>query len=285
MVKNFIILALSLFSWHRPGPVGMSVRFLMIFLLFFGGNSLNAQDMLLTIVGREIPCLIDKVDSSFVTFTPLGQLKVIDKTLINKITPRKLILLDGSEKNVVFDIAAYDVKGPYVYYREIEKTKKRTSRYNYFSCYYNSFDTLLPFQDTLLIKKMEEVLYVQLDSTKKKFELTVDQQRAYTYGCRSARKNFISPWSTMGGVATGLTGGLMLSPFYAAAPAIIYAAINSAISPPLGQTSPQDKDYLANDYFLEGYTDEARVIKAKNSLLGAVPSLIFGILINYFRSN
>ena len=119
MVKNFVILAFS-FSC----------------MLYS-----NAQDMLLSLSGKETPCIIDNVDTSYVYYTPLGQLKAIDKTLIRKITPRKLFFWDGTVKNVVFDITAYDVKGPYVYYREIGKKKIKTKRYNYFSCYYNSFDT------------------------------------------------------------------------------------------------------------------------------------------------
>lgn len=243
----------------------------------------NAQDILLMLNGREVPCIINKVDTFFVFYSPLGPLESIDKSMVLKVTPQKLLMKDGTEKNVVFDMAAYDFKGPYIYFREKGKTEKRVDRYNYFSCTTNSFDTLLPFQDTIYLKKNEKVLYAQ-DSLHRKFELTIDEQRAFTYGRRSARKNFSSPWSTIGGIASGFAGGVVLNFFYAAAPAVVFCTVNGSIQPKMGKTGLEDEAYKNEEYFIAGYRSQAQKLKVKNSILGAVPALAVGILLKFFSS-
>ena len=242
---------------------------------------LKAQDILLTLTGKEVPCVVNKVDTFFVFYQPLGKLDFVEKSFVSKITPTKLLMKDGTEKNVVFDRAANDFNGPYIFFREMGKVEKRKDRYNYFSCTLNSFDTLLPAQDSIKLTSREQILYAQ-DSLHKKFQLTVEEQRAYTYGRRSAIRNFKSPWSTLGGVATGFAGGVILPFFYGAGPGVVYVAINGAIRPPVGPTSPEDQPYLQNEYFIEGYRNQARLIKVKNSVLGAVPSIGVGILVRYF---
>ena len=187
---------------------------------------------------------------------------------------------DGSTKEVVFDMVTFDPKGPYIFYRE-KKGEVIKDRYNYFSCTINRFDTLLPAQDSIPMLQMEKVLYAQ-DSLHKKFELAVDDQRAYTYGRRSARRNFTSPWSTLGGVAAGFTGGIIFNFFYAALPPLVYVAINSAIKPKMGKTNPGDQKYMSNEYFEDGYRQQARLLKVKNSILGSVPALAVGIVIRLF---
>jgi hypothetical protein len=251
--------------------------------LFLSLVGLRAQDILLTLGGKEVPCIINKVDTFFVFYTPLGPVESIEKSLISKITPQKLVLKDGSEKEVVFDRASFDANGPYVFYREKGKKERRKDRYNYFSCTVYSFDTLLPYQDSIPFIQTEKVLYAQ-DSLHKKFELTDDEQRAYTYGRRSARKNFTSPWSTLGGIASGLTGGIILNFFYAAAPAIAYTVINVSIRPKVGATDLRDQPYVSDELFIEGYRNQARMLKVQNSILGAVPSLAIGMLLRYFMT-
>lgn len=248
------------------------------FLLVLAG-SLQAQDILLTLTGKEVPCVVNKIDTFFVFFQPLGKLESVEKDKVQQITPQKLFFKDGTTKNVVFDRSANDFNGPYIFYREM-KAEKRKDRYNYFSCTINSFDTLTPYQDSITLRPNETILYAQ-DSLHKKFQLTQEEQRAYTYGRRSARENFTSPWSTLGGVAAGFTGGVVFNFFYAAAPALVYTAINSAIRPKVGITSKRDEPYKNDEYFIEGYRDQARLLKVKNSILGSVPGLAVGILIRY----
>jgi hypothetical protein len=142
---------------------------------------------------------------------------------------------------------------------------------------------LLPYQDSILLTQKEKVLYAQ-DSLHKKFNFTIEEQRAYTYGRRSARRNFSSPWSTMGGVAVGFAGGVILNFFYAAAPALVYGTINGAIKPKVGLTSPEDKDYLTNEFFIEGYRNQARSLKIMNSVVSAIPALAAGMVIRYFTT-
>lgn len=248
--------------------------------IFLLSAELKAQDILLTLTGKEVPCVVNKVDTFFVFYQPLGKLDFVEKSFVSRITPTKLFMKDGTEKNVVFDRAANDFNGPYIFFREMGKVEKRKDRYNYFSCTINSFDTLLPAQDSIKLTSKETILYAQ-DSLHKKFQFTVEEQRAYTYGRRSARENFRSPWSTIGGVAAGFTGGVVLNLFYAAAPALAYCAINSAIRPQVGKISSRDEAYKNDELFIEGYRDQARLLKVKNSILGAVPSLAIGIFIKY----
>lgn len=258
----------------------MARTLVFIAFLILIPTRLKAQDILLTLTGREIPCVINKVDTFFVFYSPLGPLEYTEKNSVSKITPHQLIMKDGTTKNVVFDMATFDPKGPYIFYRE-KKNEVTKDRYNYFSCTTNRFDTLLPAQDSIPIIQMEKVLYAQ-DSLHKKFELSIEDQRAYTYGRRSARINFKSPWSTMGGIAAGFAGGVVLNFFYAALPPLAYVSINSAIRPKMKKTDPRDESYLTNEYFEDGYTQQARLLKVKNSILGSVPSLAVGILIKLF---
>lgn len=247
-------------------------------LSIVGIMRIQAQDILLTLSGREVPCKLNKVDTFFVFYTPLSDLKTVEKSLVKTITPHQLIMNDGSTMDVVFDLQANDVNGPYIYYREKGKTDKRKDRYNYFSATTFRFDTLLPYQDSIAIKQYEKVLYAQ-DSLHKKFEFTPDEMRAYTYGRRSARKNFISPWSTMGGIAVGLPSGIALNFFYAAVPSLVYCAINGSIRPKVGLTSPEDKDYLTDEFFIDGYRNQARLLKVKNSVIASIPALGIGMAI------
>ncbi len=260
--------------------VNMVRKLIIIALAFSWVTQAKSQDILLTLTGKEVPCIIEKVDTFFVFYTSLGPLKAVEKSSVLKITPQKLLMKGGSERNVVFDLAAYDVNGPYLYYRE-KVDSKRKDRYNYFSCTTISFDTLLPYQDTIFLSKREKVLYAQ-DSLHKKFEFSIEEQRAYTYGRRSARRNFVSPWSTIGGVATGFFGGFALPFFYGAGPAVVYCSINASIKPKMGATDPQDADFVTNDYFIEGYRSQAQLLKVQNSVLGAIPALAVGIVTRLF---
>ena len=259
----------------------MTKKFLIIIFISLHFLSLPAQDVLLTLTGKEVPCVINKIDTFFVFYQPLGPLESIEKSLVQEITPRSLLLKDGTQMKVVFDLNAYDVNGPYIFYREPKKLEKMKDRYNYFSCTQNSFETLLPFQDSIKLKSTEKILYAQ-DSLHRKFELAVEEQQAYTYGRRSARRNFTSPWSTLGGIATGFAGGVILNFFYAAAPALIYTSINASIRPKVGVTDPKDAPYINNEFFIEGYRNQARLLKVQNSILGTVPALAVGIVFRYF---
>jgi hypothetical protein len=258
------------------------IKNLGILVLFYTSLlGVKAQDILLTLTGKEVPCVVNKVDTFFVFYSSLGPVQSIEKSLVKQITPQKLMLLDGTTMDVVFDRAAYDVKGPYIFYREKGKKELRKDRYNYFSCSIYSFDTLLPYQDSVALHCQEKILYAQ-DSLHKKFELNTEEQRAYTYGRRSARRNFGSPWSTMGGIAVGFAGGVILNFFYAAIPSLAYVSINAAIRPQVGVTSKEDEPYLNDELFIEGYRNQARLLKVKNSVLGTVPALAAGIVIRYF---
>lgn len=261
----------------------MAKNLIIVIFCFLSLASVKAQDILLTLTGKEVPCIVNKIDTFFVFYSALGPIQSIEKSLVKQITPEKLILNDGSFKEGVFDRTVYDINGPYIFYREKQKTEKRKDRYNYFSCNINRFDTILPYQDSIKLKQQEKILYAQ-DPEHKKFELPVEDQRAYTYGRRSARKNFSSPWSTMGGIGIGFAGGVVLNFFYAAIPSLAYVTINSAIRPKVGVTSKEDEPYLANELFIDGYRNQARLLKVQNSVLGTVPGLAVGMLVRFFSS-
>lgn len=259
----------------------MARNLIFISFLILVPIKLKAQDILLTLTGREIPCVINKVDTFFVFYHPLGPVKYVEKSEVDKITSHQLIMKDGSIKNGVLDMALFDPNGPYIFYRE-KRNEVTKDRYNYFSLTVNRFDTLLPAQDSIPVVQIEKVLYAQ-DSLHAKFDLTIEDQRAYTYGRRSARKNFQSPWSTLGGVAIGFTGGVIFNFFYAALPSLAYVSINSAIKPQMRKTDPRDENYKTNEYFEDGYRQQARLLKVKNSILGTLPALGAGIIIRLFN--
>jgi hypothetical protein len=100
-------------------------------------------------------------------------------------------------------------------------------------------------------------------------------------GRRSARKYYQSLLSTLGGVFFGFGGG-MLNLFVSPLPATIFTAVNGAIRPKIGKTGREDIPYLNEEFFIEGYRMQAVKKKLFNSLMGAVPALIGGIMINYF---
>lgn len=243
--------------------------------------SAPAQDLLLLLDGREIPCQLVQTDSFYVEYIPCKNVHFIEKSLVQEVYTDSLLLKDGTIKSVHIELDQIDIHSPYLPYRENRQKIRRTSIYKVFSTTTREVASFTPYEDSLSVFTEERVIYQQ-DTMVRKYELPENDMRAWVMGRRSARKNFHSPLSTLGGVFTGLAGGLLLNAFYSYVPAIAYTVTNTAIKPKVKITDTEDVPYLQNEYFIEAYRLQSARIKLRNSVIGAVPSLVGGVLIKNF---
>lgn len=257
----------------------MNLRiFLIVFFISFF-KSIHSQDILLRLTGREDYVDIEKIDTFFVWYYPIIKYEQLDKSNIKMIYSDSLIYNDGKVIKKKFASHLFDKNSPYIYcYETSNKTIKR-DRYKYFNVVQSNIKPISPYNDSIKIIQNEKILYGQ-DTMFTKFELAIEDQRAYTYGRRSARKNFQSPWSTLGGMAVGTIGGFFMSYIYGAIPGAAYLGINSGIKPKMKVISPSDSSYVTNEYFIQGYRNQAQITKIKNSLLGFLPAYGLGIVYN-----
>jgi hypothetical protein len=252
-----------------------------MFLLLATGNVSRAQDLLLLLNGKEIPCRIERTDSFFVEYQPLSCVKQIEKSTVSEARRDTLVLKNGKVMPVVFQTDSFNRESPYFYYRENREKTRRVSTYRVFNIREQNFTPVTPYDDTLLVQETETVIYQQ-DTMIRRFVLTEDEMRNWVMGRRSARKNFHSPLSTLGAAATGFAGGVSLNYFFSYAPAVVFTAVNGAIKPKVKHTGPEDQPFVQNELFIDGYRMQAAKIKLKNSLIGGLPAVVAGVLVNYF---
>ncbi|MCX7743712.1 MAG: hypothetical protein N2167_04010 [Flavobacteriales bacterium] len=248
----------------------------VINLLILNGYS---QDVILLLNGKEIPALVEKEDSIWIYYTQLTKAKYIEKSTVKEIRKTEMELLNGQVLPYVFLIDSFDRHSPYVYYRELKKpfTLRKEKVFNVRT---RSVVPFKPYDDSLKITEKERVIYHQ-DTLDRRFELSEYEMRCWVMGRRSARKHYHSPFSTIGGTLTGFGGG-MFNLFVAPLPATIFTAVNGAIRPKVGKTGKEDIPYLNEEFFIEGYRMQAGKKKLFNSLIGTVPALVGGVLINYY---
>jgi hypothetical protein len=240
-----------------------------------------SQDLLLLLNGPEIPCKLLHIDSLRLEYQPLGPLKQIEKSEVKEMRTDSLLLMNGNAMAVVLEMDSFERHSPYLFYREPGKRVKSASIYQVFNIRYRQMEPALPYQDSLRIRTDEKVIYQQ-DTMARKYELTPNDMRAWVMGRRSARRNFHSPLSTMGAAATGLAGGVLLNYFFSYAPAVIFTVVNITVKPKVKKVGPEDIPFLQNEYFQNGYRMQATKIKLKNSLIGGLPAVVAGVLINYY---
>jgi hypothetical protein len=150
----------------------------------------------------------------------------------------------------------------------------------------------------------ESVLYRQ-DSTLRNFELTEKEARAFVYGRRSARKNYESVYSYIGGGLFG-SASLVLNYFWAPGPALLFM-VGQAYMPPKAERvlehgpgnmfgpyaadtlppgiqaiSPTDTPFVNDPLFQEGYRLQAGKRKLRNALMTAVPAIAAGMVVRYY---
>ncbi len=251
----------------------------MMFLTSMFTVNMYSQDLILLLNGKEIPALVEKEDSLLIYYTRLSKAKRMEKSSLKEIRKTEMVLLSGQTLPYVFLIDSFDYQSPYVHYREVNKpvTVRKDKVFNVRT---RSIAPFSPYDDSLKITEKEHVIYYQ-DTLDQRFELTEYEMRCWSMGRRSARKHFQSPLSTLGGAFTGFGGG-MLNLFVAPIPATIFTAVNGAIRPKVGKIGKEDIPYLNEEFFIEGYRMQAGKKKLFNSLFGAIPALIGGIMINYF---
>lgn len=242
-------------------------------------QNVHSQDLILLLNGKEIPALVEKEDSTWIYYTPLSKARFIEKSALKEIRKTEMELLNGQVLPYVFLIDSFDHQSPYVYYRELKKPATLRKE-KVFHVRTRSVEPFTPYEDSLSIAEKERVIYHQ-DTLDRRFELSEYEMRCWAMGRRSARKYYHSPLSTLGGALTGFGGG-MLNLFVAPIPATIFTAVNGAIRPKVGKTCKEDEPFLKEEFFIEGYRMQAGKKKLFNSLIGAVPALVGGVLINYY---
>lgn len=259
----------------------LKIKTFCLLLSVFVTDRIHSQDIILMANGREIKCDIQQIDSTSISYYSLKKVKHIDKELIKRVERDSVCMKNEQIIQQMVDVDEINVDAPYLPFRERNTKLKIISLDNVFSITKRNIQPFNPYQDSLTIQTNEEIIYKQ-DTLYRKFVLPVSDMQAWVMGRRSARKNFHSEWSTWGGVVTGLAGGLSLNYFFSYIPAVVYTATNGAIKPKAKHFGPEDAPYQNNEYFIEGYRMQAAKLKLKNSVIGAVPSLLAGVLIKYY---
>jgi hypothetical protein len=120
-----------------------------------------------------------------------------------------------------------------------------------------------------------ETMVYEQDTNSRHFFVPVEDARAYVYGRRSARRYYESTWSYLGGAASGLSG-TFVHYFWAPLPMTAFALMNYAFQPKMKpeRTGPEDKPWLGNEWFVDGYRFQANQRKLRNSLLTGIPGFM-----------
>jgi hypothetical protein len=266
------------FTAYKGEGMKFFISYMILLKSVFIAN-VYSQDLILLLNGKEIPALVEKEDSLLIYYTRLSKSKRIEKSSLREIRKTEMELLSGQTLPYVFSIDSFDHQSPYVYYREVDKPVT-IRKEKVFNVRMRNVAPFSPYDDSIKITEDERVIYYQ-DTLDRRFELTEYEMRCWSMGRRSARKYYQSLLSTLGGVFFGFGGG-MLNLFVSPLPATIFTAVNGAIRPKIGKTGREDIPYLNEEFFIEGYRMQAVKKKLFNSLMGAVPALIGGIMINYF---
>lgn len=252
---------------------------LVVFFIFCFSQMNYAQDLILLLNNKEIPSLVEKEDSFLIYYTSMKKVKRMEKSEIADIHPHQFVMKSGEIKPFYFCIDSFDLSSPYLYYREAGKPKT-IAKHKVFNVRKRNMDSLRVYADTISVADTERMIYMQ-DTLDRRFVLTEYEMRCWVMGRRSARKHFKSPLSTLGGAFVGLGGGL-LNFFVSPLPSTVFVAVNGAIKPKVGKTAIEDAPFLNEELFVDGYRMQAGKKKLMNSLLGTLPGLAAGVLINAF---
>jgi hypothetical protein len=158
----------------------------------------------------------------------------------------------------------------FISYKFQKKNKvkiKYLSKENIFAIYYRD--------------SLDDVLYVPDVSEEVPF--TIDEMQRFVSGSNLARYNYHPRWATICGAATGL-GGIYLGFFGMLIPTA-YIAVSSAVpvKPLKKKYFPADK--VNDDFYVEGFKQEAKRKKLVNSLLGGVSGfLVLGTTLGIMTS-
>ncbi len=238
-----------------------------------------AQDVILLLNGKEISGIINREDEEYIYYTALSSPFRRDKSDILEIRKTDITIFPVNKEELVLVMDQFDKKSSELRFHKKLK-EKRVKKRDVFSCQIKNFEPFSPYEDSISISMNEKVMYWQ-DTLNPDFFYTEEEMKAWVMGRRSARKYFKSIASTLGGVASGFGGG-MINLFYSPIPAVVYTVINGVIKPRVKHTGPEDAPYLNNELFIAGYQRQAIKKKWINSVLGALPGLAGGILINHF---
>lgn len=120
----------------------------------------------------------------------------------------------------------------------------------------------IDFQDSAKV-----VIYEQDES--EGFNLTVEEMDYYVLGQQDARTNYRAPWVTVGGMASGIVGGIgIIPPAYGLLVPATYTGIAGLGIPKAKEQMIENSDLINNNYFMSGYQYTASKKRVKNALIG-----------------
>jgi hypothetical protein len=238
-----------------------------------------AQDIILLLNGKEMLCLMNREDEEYIYYTALSSPFRRDKSDILEIRKTDITIFPVNKEELILAMDGFNKKSSELRFHKKLKGK-RVKKRDVFSYQIRNFEPFSPYEDSISILMNEKVIYWQ-DTLNPDFFYTEEEMEAWVMGRRSARKHFRSIPSTLGGVASGLGGG-MINLFYSPIPVLVYTVINGVIKPRVKHTGQEDAPFLNNELFIAGYQRQATKKKWMNSVLGALPGLAGGILINHF---
>lgn len=115
-----------------------------------------------------------------------------------------------------------------------------------------------------------------IDTIRPEVEYSVTEMRNYIKGRIDGRKQNAS-WSTVGGLAAGLTGSV-LGAFYGPIIPAVYVTIVSTRRPRIDFNNVSDPTLMGNEAYEDGYTKSAKRKKVRNVVISSVGSLAVGVV-------
>jgi hypothetical protein len=107
---------------------------------------------------------------------------------------------------------------------------------------------------------------------------SVDQMNDYINGEQFASVHYKAPWVTVGGVAAGTTGPLVLRAFLGFLVPTAYCGAIGISKVHIKKQEARYPELFKNEYFVSGYIEHAKHKKVKNAIWGGLAGLGVGLL-------
>jgi hypothetical protein len=111
-----------------------------------------------------------------------------------------------------------------------------------------------------------------------RLELNTEQMSYYIRGEQFASKHYKAPWITVGGVVAGTAGPVILRAYLGFLVPTAYCGIVGISKVHLKKQQAKYPELFNNEYFIDGYKDQAKHKKVKNAIWGSLVGLGVGLI-------
>jgi hypothetical protein len=138
---------------------------------------------------------------------------------------------------------------------------------------------ILSLKDLYSITYKDSIRLVTYEQdSSQRLELTPEQMSYYVSGEQFALKHYKAPWVTAGGVAAGTAGPVLLRLYWGFLVPTAYCGAIGISRVHLKKQQAKYPELFSNDYFVNGYKDQAKHKKVKNAIWGSLVGLGVGLI-------